>query len=234
MHEGVTSAYLGLRGSPSAAEEIIVQREIALSELAGHPVHIAHVSTAGSAGILREAKARGVRVTAETAPHYFSLTEQEVAGFDTAFKVNPPLRSAQDVQALKEGLQDGTIDVIASDHAPHSSIEKAVEFDKAAFGIIGLETSLSLTLCLVFDRILTLSQAIEKYTVKPAEILKIDKGRLREGADADITIIDLESEFTVNRDTFKSKSKNSPFHGRRLKGRAVHTIVSGQVVFSLK
>jgi dihydroorotase len=234
MHEGVTSAYLGLRGSPSAAEEIIVQREIALSELAGHPVHIAHVSTAGSAGILREAKARGVRVTAETAPHYFSLTEQEVAGFDTAFKVNPPLRSAQDVQALKEGLQDGTIDVIASDHAPHSSLEKAVEFDKAAFGIIGLETSLSLTLCLVFDRILTLSQAIEKYTVKPAEILKIDKGRLREGADADITIIDLESEFTVNRDTFKSKSKNSPFHGRRLKGRAVHTIVSGQVVFSLK
>jgi dihydroorotase len=234
MHEGVTSAYLGLRGSPSAAEEIIVQREIALSELAGHPVHIAHVSTAGSAGILREAKARGVRVTAETAPHYFSLTEQEVAGFDTAFKVNPPLRSAQDVQALKEGLQDGTIDVIASDHAPHSSLEKAVEFDKAAFGIIGLETSLSLTLCLVFDRILTLSQAIEKYTVKPAEILKIDKGRLREGADADITIIDLESEFTVNRDTFKSKSKNSPFHGRRLKGRAVYTIVSGQVVFSLK
>lgn len=234
MHEGVTSAYLGLRGSPSAAEEIIVQREIALSELAGHPVHIAHVSTAGSAGILREAKARGVRVTAETAPHYFSLTEKEVAGFDTAFKVNPPLRSAQDVQALKEGLQDGTIDVIASDHAPHSSLEKAVEFDKAAFGIIGLETSLSLTLCLVFDRILTLSQAIEKYTVKPAEILKIDKGRLREGADADITIIDLESEFTVNRDTFKSKSKNSPFHGRRLKGRAVYTIVSGQVVFSLK
>jgi dihydroorotase len=138
------------------------------------------------------------------------------------------------VQALKEGLQDGTIDVIASDHAPHSSLEKAVEFDNAAFGIIGLETSLSLTLCLVFDRILTLSQAIEKYTVKPAEILKIDKGRLREGADADITIIDLESEFTVNRDTFKSKSKNSPFHGRRLKGRAVYTIVSGQVVFSLK
>jgi dihydroorotase len=197
-------------------------------------VHIAHVSTAGSVRIIRDAKARGLKVTAETAPHYFSLTEEAVASFDTATKVNPPLRSGKDVEAIKEGLRDGTIDVIASDHAPHSSLEKDLEFDNAAFGMVGLETSLPLTLSLVFNNVLTLPQAVEKYTLNPARILNIDKGYLSAGADADITVIDLESEFTVDKDSFKSRSRNSPFHGWRLKGRAVYTVVSGKVVFPLK
>lgn len=234
MNEGVTSTYLGMRGVPPAAEEIIIEREIALSEWTGHPVHIAHVSTAGSVRIIRDAKARGLKVTAETAPHYFSLTEEAVASFDTSTKVNPPLRSGKDVEAIKEGLRDGTIDVIASDHAPHSSLEKDLEFDNAAFGMVGLETSLPLTLSLVFNNVLTLPQAVEKYTINPARILNIDKGYLSAGADADITVIDLESEFTVDRDSFKSRSRNSPFHGWRLKGRAVYTVVSGKVVFPLK
>ncbi len=232
MNESITSTYLGMRGIPPAAEDIIVARDIALAEWTGHPVHIAHVSTAGSVKIVREAKSVGIKVTAETAPHYFCLTDKAVAGFDTSTKVNPPLRSQDDVEAVKEGLRDGTIDVIASDHAPHSSLEKNVEFDKAAFGMIGLETSLPLTLSLVSKKVLTFSQAIAKYTVNPARILNINKGHLSAGADADITIIDPETEFSVDRDLFKSRSINSPFHGWRLKGRAAYTIVSGKVVFT--
>jgi dihydroorotase len=234
MNEGETSAYLGMRGIPPAAEESIVAREINLSEWTGHPVHIAHVSTAGSVRIIRDAKSRGVRVTAETAPHYFTLSENAVSNFDTSAKVNPPLRTDMDIEAIKEGLRDGTIDVIASDHAPHSSLEKSVEFDKAAFGMIGLETSLSLTLALVSKNALTLSRAIEKYTTNPARILNIDKGSLCPGAEADITIINPDVEFTLDKNLFRSKSKNSPFSGWRLKGRAVYTIVSGKVVFSLQ
>jgi dihydroorotase len=234
MHEGSTSALLGLRGIPSIAEEIIVARDIALSAWTSHPVHIAHVSTAGSVQIIREAKARGVKITAETAPHYFTLTEEAVRTFDTNTKINPPLRSEKDVEAIKEGLRDGTLDVIASDHAPHSSLEKDVEYDTAAFGIIGLETSLPLTLCLVSQQIMSLSEALKKMTINPATILDIDKGRLCEGAAADITIVDLDAEYTVDVTSFKSKSRNSPFHGWRLKGRVIYTMVSGTIVYQAK
>jgi dihydroorotase len=234
MHEGVTSALLGLRGIPAVAEEIIVAREIALSECTRHPIHIAHVSTAGSVQIIRAAKARGVKITAETAPHYFTLTEEAVRTFDTNTKINPPLRSAKDVEAIKEGLRDGTIDVIASDHAPHSSLEKDVEYDTAAFGIIGLETSLALTLQLVSQQVMSLSQAVKKMTANPAAILGLDKGRLCEGADADIVIVDIDQEYTVDVSAFKSKSRNSPFHGWRLKGRVLYTLVSGTMVFQEK
>jgi len=230
MHEGMSSTFLGMRGIPPLAEEIMVARDIALAEWIGHRVHIAHVSTAGSVRIIREAKARGASVTAETAPHYFTLTDEAVSSFDTSAKVNPPLRSARDVEAVKQGLRDGTIDAIACDHAPHSSLEKNVEFDRAAFGMVGLETSLPLTLGLVHDRVLTLAQALEKLTVNPARILNLDKGRLAPGADADITIIDPETVYTVDKNRFQSKSKNSPFHGMQLKGRAAYTIVSGAVV----
>jgi dihydroorotase len=231
MHEGITSAYLGLRGIPAIAEETIVARDIALAEWTNHPVHIAHVSSAGSVRIIREAKSRGVRVTAETAPHYFTLTDEAVRTFDTSTKVNPPLRTPHDVEALKQGLRDGTIDAIASDHAPHSSLEKDVEFDAAACGIIGLETSLPLTLALVAQNVLSLRQAAEKLTCNPARILGLNKGRLAIGADADITIIDLNAEYTVDINTFKSKSKNSPFHRWRLKGCVRYTIVSGTIVY---
>ena len=232
MNEGVVSTRLGLKEIPPMAEDIMVSRDILLSEWTGHPVHIAHVSTAGSVRIIREAKARGVKVTAETAPHFFSLTEKSVESFDTSLKVNPPLGSDDDVKAVKEGLKDGTLDVIASDHAPHSTVEKDVEFDNAAFGMVGLETSLSLSLVLVKENILTFSQLIEKLTTNPSRVLNIDKGTLSKGADADITIIDPDAEYAVDKNLFKSKSNNSPFHGCSLKGRSVYTIVSGRVVFS--
>ena len=232
MNEGVVSTRLGLKEIPPMAEDIMVSRDILLSEWTGHPVHIAHVSTAGSVRIIREAKARGIKITAETAPHFFSLTEKSVESFDTSLKVNPPLGSVDDVKAVKEGLKDGTIDVIASDHAPHSTVEKDVEFDNAAFGMVGLETALSLSLVLVRDNILTFPQLIEKFTTNPSRVLNIDKGKLSKGADADITIIDPDAEYLVDKNLFKSKSNNSPFHGCSLKGRSVYTIVSGRVVFS--
>ena len=231
MHEGIISTRLGMRGIAPAAEELIVAREIALAEWVGHPVHIAHVSTSGSVRIIREAKARGAAVTAETAPHYFTLTDEAVASFDTAAKVNPPLRTQQDLDAIRQGLKDGTLDVIASDHAPHSSLEKDVEFDNAAFGMIGLETSLPLTLSLVAEGVLTLSQALEKYTVNPARVLHLPKGRIQAGWDGDITIIDPEAVYALDRDSLCSRSSNSPLLGRHLKGRAVSTIVAGSIVY---
>ncbi len=231
MNEGAVSTMLGLRGIPAAAEDSVVARDIMLSELTGHPVHIAHVSTARAVGLVREAKARGVPVTAETAPHYFTLTDKAVAGFDTATKMYPPLRTDGDVAAVRAGLADGTIDVIASDHAPHSSLEKDVEFDRAAFGIIGLETSLPLALALVRESVLTLAQAIEKMTVRPAAVIGIDRGRIARGAAADITVIDPSEEFTVDKEQFASKSRNTPFHGWQLTGRCAYTIVAGAVVY---
>jgi len=230
MHEGAVSAVLGLRPIAPAAEELIVQREIALAEWVGHSVHIQHVSTAGSVRIIREAKARGVRVTAETAPHYFTLTDEAVRGFDTNTKMNPPLRSAADVAAIKQGLADGTIDVIASDHAPHSSLEKDVEFDYAAFGIIGLETMLPLTLALVREGVLSLTQALEKLTCNPASVLGYERARLKAGSQADITIIDPDMLWTLERSRLHSLSSNTPFLGNTFTGRAVYTIVGGVVV----
>ena len=230
MNEGFTSTRLGLKGIPNAAEETIVARDIILAEMTGCRVHIAHVSTEGAVRIIREAKSRGVNVTAETAPHYFSLSEEALESFDTNFKVNPPLRSARDVEAVKEGLKDGTLDVIATDHAPHSSLEKDVEFDYASSGLVGLETALPLALQLVKEKVLSLSELIAKFTVNPAKILNISKGRLNPGNDADITIIDVSLKNRVDVNQFKSRSRNSPFHGWELEGGAVFTIVKGKVI----
>jgi len=231
MNEGFTSTTLGLRGIPNAAEEVMVLRDITLAELTGASLHVAHVSTAGSVRAIREAKARGIKVTAETAPHYFTLSDEAVRGFDPNTKMNPPLRTAKDVAAIIAGLKDGTLDAIATDHAPQTAVEKDVEFEYAANGIIGLETALPLTLRLVQEGHLTLSQAIEKFTYQPARILGINKGRLQVGADADITLIDLDRERVIDVSQFKSKSRNSPFQGWRLKGFAVLTIVAGRIVY---
>lgn len=227
MNEGIVSTELGLRGIPRAAEDVMTSRDIALAELTGCRLHIAHVSTSGSVSLIRAAKARGVRVTAETCPHYFSLTEEAVRGYNTMAKMNPPLRTAEDVSAIKEGLRDGTIDVIATDHAPHAMDEKSGEFDYAPFGIVGLETSLGLTLRLVDEGVLSLAEAIRKLSSNPAAILKINKGSLSVGADADITLIDQHAEWSVDASQFKSKSRNTPFNGWKLKGRAMQTIVRG-------
>ena len=231
MNEGVTATRMGLAGIPNVSESVMVARDIALCELTRSPLHIAHVSTEDSVRLIREAKKRGVQVTAETAPHYFCLTEEAVIGYDTNAKVHPPLRTANDAEAIVEALRDGTIDVIASDHAPHSSVEKDVEFDIAANGLIGLETSLSLSLSLVHKGALDLIDLVAKMSTHPARILRLKHVGLRQGDPADLTIIDLEKEFTVDADTFKSKSRNTPFNGRHLKGKAVMTIVRGMVIF---
>ncbi|MDI6615499.1 MAG: dihydroorotase [Syntrophaceae bacterium] len=232
MHEGFVSTELGLPGIPAVAEDIMVLRDITLARFTGTRVHIAHVSTAGAVQAVRDAKAAGVQVTAETAPHYFTLTDEALRGFSTNCKMYPPLRGAEDVEAIKEGLRDGTIDAIASDHAPHSSVEKDVEFAYAANGIIGLETSLSLSLKLVLDGILTLPQLIEKMSANPARILRISKGSLAPGCDADITVIDLHRAWTVDAGTFRSKSRNCPFDGWDLIGKAIMTIVGGEVRYT--
>jgi dihydroorotase len=231
MNEGLVATKLGLRGIPNIAEDIMVARDIAIAEYTGTPVHIAHVSTAGAVQLIREAKNRGVRVTAEATPHHFTLTHEAVKGFDTNAKVNPPLRSREDVEAVKRGLVDGTIEVIASDHAPHSSMEKDVEFDYAAFGMVGLETAFSLSLQLVLDGVLTLEQLILKMSTNPARILRIPKGSLRVGADADVTVIDLESSWKVDPARFRSRSRNTPFRGWNLQGRAAFTIVAGEISY---
>ncbi len=229
MNEGIVSTELGLRGIPRAAEDVMTGRDIALAELTSARLHLAHVSTAGAVRMIRDAKSRGVTVTAETCPHYFSLTDEAVRGYNTMAKMNPPLRTTDDVVALKEGLRDGTIDVIATDHAPHAADEKTGEFDYAAFGIVGLETALGLTLKLVGEGVLSLTEAIRKFSSNPATILKIKRGTLSEGSDADITIIDLAEEWVVDASRFRSKSKNTPFDGWKLKGRAVRTIVGGKL-----
>ncbi len=229
MHEGTVSTELGLRGIPRAAEEVMTGRDIALAELTGARLHIAHVSTTGSVRMVRNAKARGVRVTAETCPHYFSLTDEAVRGYNTLAKMNPPLRTAEDVAAIKEGLKDGTLDVIATDHAPHGADEKEGEFDYAPFGIVGLETALGLTLRLADEGVLSLTEVIRKLSFNPAGILGISKGTLSVGSDADITIIDQNVEWIVDSSQFKSKSRNTPFHGWKLKGRAVQTVVGGRI-----
>ncbi len=232
MNEGYVSTLLGLRGISSLAEESMVSRDISLAGLTNGRVHIAHLSCAGSVSLIKQAKKNGIRVTAETAPHYFTLTDEEVRTFDTNYKMNPPLRTQKDIEAIKKGLADGTIDVIASDHAPHSEQEKDVEFDNAPFGITGLETSLGLALQeLVEEKVLTINQLVEKMSVNPARILGLNKGSLALGCDADITIIDLEREWIVRQEDFKSKSKNSPFIGRKLKGMAVLTISRGKIVY---
>ena len=231
MNEGITATRLGLPGIPNAGETVMVARDIALCELTGAPLHIAHVSTEGSVRLIREAKARGLPVTAETAPHYFSLTEEAVINYDTNARVHPPLRTAKDRDAIRVALADGTIDVIASDHAPHTSIEKDLEFDQAANGMIGLETSLPLSLQLVEMGLMDLNDLIAKMSINPARILNLADIGLKPGNPADLTIIDLEKKFTVDANTFQSKSRNTPFNGWELKGKAVLTMVGGRIVF---
>ncbi len=230
MNEGETATRMGLAGIPNAAESVMVQRDIALAALTGGRLHIAHVSTRESVAAIRAAKAAGIPVTAETAPHYFSLTDAAVDNYDTHAKMNPPLRTEADRRAVVEGLADGTLDAVATDHAPHSTIEKDVEFDQAANGIIGLETALSLGLRLVENGALTLGGLIEKMAVNPAKILGIDH-RIATGNPADLTLIDLDRAFTVDAKRFFSKSRNTPFNGWKLKGKATATIVGGNVIF---
>jgi dihydroorotase len=231
MNEGAVATRMGLAGIPNAVESIMVMRDIALSELTGVPIHIAHVSTEESVQAIRDAKTRGVNVTAETAPHYFTLTDESVKEYKTSTKMNPPLRSNHDREAICQGLADGTIDAIATDHAPHSSIEKEVEFDMAANGIIGLETSVSLGMKLVEDEVITITDLVEKMSTNPARILGLESG-LTIGNPADITIIDPDISFRVDADSFQSLSRNTPFDGWELKGKAVLTLVEGKIVFS--
>ena len=233
MNEGVVSTRLGLKGIPTAAESIMVYREIALAEYTKKRVHIAHVSSAMSTELIRAAKARGVRVTAETTPHYFTLTDEAVEGYNTNAKMNPPLRSEEDRQAIREGLADGTFDAIATDHAPHSILEKEVEFDRAMNGIIGLETSLPLSLALVRDGLIDEKRLLELMSVNPARILGLAAGTLSTGAAADITLINPDLVFTYTEDLVVSKSRNSPFLGWKLQGRAVLTMVGGRITYNI-
>ena len=231
MHEGAVSAVLGLPGRPAVAEEIAIARDITLAGYANAPLHIAHVSTREGVELIRQAKSKGLRVTAEATPHHLVLTDKEVYGFDTATKVNPPLRSQEHVDALRAGLKDGTIDAIACDHAPHAFEEKDVEFRYAPSGFAGLETSLGAVLTELYHTgQFTLNELVERMTVNPARILGLNSGTLTEGAVADIVVFDAEQEWTVKPDAFYTKGKASPFSGRTLKGKAVLTVVGGKVI----
>jgi dihydroorotase len=231
MHEGAESVRMGFKGIPGASEEVMVFREMALARLTGCPVHIAHVSTKGAVELIRRAKHEGLSVTCETAPHYFTLDHRAVKDFDTRAKMNPPLRTPEDVEAVKEGLAEGVIDAIASDHAPHSEQEKAVPFDQAAFGIIGLQTTLPLTLELVRDGILALPDAIRKISLTPASILGISDGKIDEGGAANLCIINPEHEYVVREEQILSKSKNSPFVGWTMRGLNELTMIGGRIVW---
>ncbi|MDR1952248.1 MAG: dihydroorotase [Elusimicrobiota bacterium] len=236
MNEGLNSTILGLRPIPAQAEAVMVSRDILLAELTGGSVHFAHISTALSVNLIRQAKKSGLKISAETCPHYFSLTDDIVKAYDTNTKMNPPLRSKKDVKAVKDGLCDGTIDCIATDHAPHAQEEKSREFDNAPFGIIGFETCLSLILSeLVYTKVLTLSQAVAKMTANPAKIFNLkNRGNLQAGSIADITIIDLDYSYKFSKESIVSKSKNSPFIDRDFKGGACMTIVGGKIVWERK
>lgn len=232
VNEGYNSTLAGLKGIPRAAEEIMLAREIILAETLHKRVHICHVSTKGGVQLLREAKARGVAVTAETCPHYFSLTDDAIMSYDANTKVNPPLREAEDVAAIKEGLRDGTLDCIVTDHAPHHRDEKLVEYNLAAFGISGIETSFSLSYTnLVLGGVLTLPQLAEKMSAAPARILGLEGGALAEGQPADIMLADLSESYTIDSRAFVSKGKNTPFDGQTVSGRVKCTMVDGSIKF---
>ncbi len=230
MNEGLASTRLGLPGIPTAAEEIAVARDIRLAELTGSRLHIAHVSTAGSVELVRRAKEKGVQVTCEATPHHFTLTDEAVAGYDANTKVSPPLRTARDVEAIREGLASGVIDAIASDHAPHTVEEKDVEYELAPFGMIGLETSLALAITeLVRPGILTMSQLVERMSCAPARILGLERPAIAPGAEANLTVFDPEAEFLVDPSGFASKSRNTPFGGRLVRGVAILVIAGGVI-----
>jgi dihydroorotase len=230
MNEGFESMRLGLRGMPAAAEEVMVFRDIALAELTGGRLHVLHVSTAGSVDLIRRGKQRGVKVTGEACPHHFTLTDKCLRGFDSNYKMAPPLRTDADVQAILEGLKDGTLDVIATDHAPHAPEKKMRELDQAPNGIIGLETLLPVcVVALIEPGHLTWPQLIEKLTINPARVLGIDRGTLKPGAVADVTLIDPTAEWTIDPTKFKSKSRNCPYAGWKVRGRAHTVLVGGEV-----
>ena len=231
MNEGPTAERLGRKGVPNVAEEVMIARDFALARLTGGHVHVAHVSARGSIDLIRQAKAEGLAVTAEVAPHHFTLTEEAIEEYDTDAKMAPPLRLAADVEAMQEGLQDGTLDAIATDHAPHHRDDKALDFSRAAHGVVGLETALPLTLQLVEVGVLSLSAAIQKLTWNPARIFGLPYGSLSVGAPADVVVFDPRQRWTVNLKSLHSKSKNTPFAGKEMKGKAVLTLVDGRVVY---
>ena len=232
MNEGFVATELGLKGVPWAAEDAAVFRDVILAEFTGAQLHICHISTRGTVEIIRAAKARGVRVSCDVTPHHLTLTEDDVRGYNTNAKMNPPLRTTEDLEALYEGLRDGTIDAIATDHAPHHRDEKNVEFDLALNGIVGLETALPLVLMLVEKGVLPLHNALAALTLAPARILSLARGTLEKGAVADITIFDPEKKWLVASERFRSKSRNTPFEGWTLKGRVLRTMVAGNTVYT--
>ncbi len=234
MHEGIVSTRLGLKGIPAAAEEIMVARDIILAELTGGHVHLCHMSTRGSVELIRRGKERGIRVTAEATPHHFSLTHERCGGYDTNAKMNPPLREAEDVEAIRAGLRDGTIDVIASDHAPHHYDAKEREFDQAPNGIVGLETALGVAIRhLVEPGVLTLPELVDRMSTRAARIFNLPGGTLAVGAPADVVVFDPAERWQVRPDRFHSKSRNTPYAGEELVGRAHLTVVRGRVAFEL-
>ncbi len=232
VHEGSASLFSGLDAVPSIAEEIMVRRDIAIARYADSPVHITHISTRGTVGIMREEKSRYPKATCDTCPHYFTLSDEATLGYDTNTKVNPPLRSKEDVAAVKEGLRDGTIDIIATDHAPHDHVSKDVEFNMASSGISGLETALGLSLALVHEGVLDLMGLLAKMTINPARLLNLPYGVLTPGSPADLIIFSDTAEWTVDKNAFASKGRNTPFHGVTLKGRNLVTIVGGRIVYN--
>ncbi|MGA8655098.1 MAG: dihydroorotase [Chthoniobacterales bacterium] len=235
VHEGYWSAVLGLPGWPRTGEEIMVMRNILLAELCATRIHCQHISSAGSVRLLKDARSRGIAITGELCPHHIALSDESISSFDTNFKMNPPLRSEEDIEALIQGVVDGTITILASDHAPHSIFEKEVEFDQAPFGILGLETELALFLTILVHqrKAIDLAHLIAMYTINPAKLLRVRKGTLAAGSDADVTLIDPDLVWVYRKDTSYSKSRNTPFHGWELKGRAVQTIVAGKTVWKL-
>ena len=235
VNEGEWSTLLGLSGWPAAGEEAVVMRNILLAELCDHHIHCQHISTAGSVRLIREARARGVKISGEVCPHHIALTDAAIQNFDTNCKMNPPLRTQRDIDAIIEGIADGTLTIFCSDHAPHAAFEKEVEFDQAPFGIVGLETELGLFIDILLHKrkAISINRLIEMFTVEPAKLLKLDAGTLSIGAKADITLIDPDREWTVDASKFESLSRNTPFHSWKLKGRAVRTIVGGETVWAL-
>jgi dihydroorotase len=233
VHEGTWSSLLGLSGWPRMAEEIIVARDALLAEATGTAIHCQHLSAAGSVRIVREARSRGIPLSAEVCPHHIALTDESVRGYDTNFKMNPPLREQSDIEALLGGIADGTIGILATDHAPHAAYEKEVEFAAAPFGIIGLETAVGIFCDILLHRraVIDLPQLVAMLTINPARLLRLDRGTLAVGAPGDVTILDPSREWVVDRAAFASKARNTPFHGRELKGRAVRTVVAGRTVW---
>jgi dihydroorotase len=231
MNEGIVSTELGLKGMPTEAEDIMVHRDICLLPKTGGRLHVAHISSGGSVDLVRQAKAKGLPVTCEVAPHHFTLTHDACRGYDTNAKMSPPLRTQSDLDMIKEGMRDGTIDIIATDHAPHDRIDKQVEFSKACFGIVGLETALPLTLKMVDEKVISLEKAIDMLTFQPNQLFKLDKGTLGIGKVADITLFDDKMEYTIDPSQFKSRSKNSPYKDWKVRGKVLRTLVNGKTVF---